>query len=190
MEFEEKITNQIETVESSSSVLYEESQVPVEMPHDEEELKKLVHIRSTELAVTDDGLVGDLVGKKKEELKNSADAHLKQEKAENKKADIQLQEANYGVYSGVANYAGIKKPLPQKMQNILFSILSVFQTIFLIVFGIPISIINMLADGTDSVVKKLCGITKSAMWIVLLCLFVALVVLIVFLVKFLVSSIF
>lgn len=156
----------------------------------EEDLNKFVRLRSTEIAVMDEGVVGDLVEKRKEELKKRADAHLKNEEAESKKADIQLQEANYGVYSGVATYAGIKKPLPAKMQNILFTILSVFQTIFLIVLGIPVSIINMLADGTDSVVKKLCGITKSAMWIVLLCLFVALVVLIVFVVKFIVSSIF
>ena len=53
------------------------------------------------------------------------------------------------------------------MQNILFAILSAVQTVLLILFGIPISIINIIADGVDSIVKKLGTLTKSAMWIVL-----------------------
>lgn len=133
----------------------------------EEQAKEFVGVKATENAIQDEDLTRDVTDRKKAEILNHADAHLKKEEAENKKADILLQEANYGVYNGVATYAGIKKPLPQKMQSILFAILSAVQTVLLIVFGIPISIINIIADGVDSVVKKLGTLTKSAMWIVL-----------------------
>ena len=133
----------------------------------EQKAKEIVGVKATENAVADEQLVHAITDKKKAELLNNADAKLKQEEAENKKADIALQEANYGVYVGVANYAGIKKPLPKRMQSILFSILSAFQMIYLVCFGIPVSIINITADGVDSVVKKLGTLTKSAMWIVI-----------------------
>jgi Fe2+ transport system protein B len=133
----------------------------------EEQAKDLIGVKATEKAIQDEDLTKGVTDRKKAEILNHADAHLKQEEAENKKADISLQEANYGVYEGVATYAGIKKPLPQKMQNILFSILSAFQTLLLIAFGLPISAINIIADGVDSVVKKLGTLTKSARWIVL-----------------------
>lgn len=135
-----------------------------------EQAKDLVGLKATENAIADDELAKNVTDRKKAEILNYADAHLKKEEAENKKADTLLQEANYGVYEGVATYAGIKKPLPQKMQSILFSILSAVQTVLLIAFGIPISIINIVADGIDSVVKKLGAITKSARWIVLFAL--------------------
>lgn len=132
-----------------------------------EQAKDLVGVKATEKALEDEELAKNVTDRKKAEILNHADAHLKQEEAENQKAETTLQAAKYGVYEGVANYAGIKKPLPQKMQNILFTILSAVQTILLIVFGIPVSIINIVADGIDSVVKKLSNITKSARWIVL-----------------------
>ena len=132
-----------------------------------DQAKDLVGLKATEQAIADEELASDVTNRKKAEILNYADAHLKKEQAENKKADTLLQEANYGVYEGVATYAGIKKPLPQKMQNILFAILSAVQTILLIAFGIPISIINIVADGVDSIVKKLGTLTRSAMWIVI-----------------------
>lgn len=132
-----------------------------------EQAKDLVGVKATEKALEDEELAKNVTDRKKAEILNHADAHLKQEEAENQKAETTLQAAKYGVYEGVANYAGIKKPLPQKMQNILFTILSAVQTILLIAFGIPVSIINIVADGIDSVVKKLSNITKSARWIVL-----------------------
>lgn len=135
-----------------------------------EQAKDLVGVKATEQAIADEALAKNVTERKKAEILNYADAHLKQEEAQNRNADIKLQEANYGVYEGVATYAGIKKPLPQKMQSILFAILSAVQTILLIFFGIPISIINIVADGVDSVVKKLGNITKSARWIVLVAL--------------------
>lgn len=136
----------------------------------EEEAKNFVGARATAIAMESEDVQKGVTDRKKAELLNHADAHLKQEEAENKKADTLLQQANYGVYEGVATYAGIKKPLPHKMQNILFAILSAVQTILLIAFGIPISLINIIADGIDSIVKKLGNITRSARWIVLIAL--------------------
>jgi hypothetical protein len=150
----------------------------------EEQAKDLIGVRATEKAIQDEDLTKGVTDRKKAEILNHADAHLKKEEAENKKAEILLQEANYGVYNGVATYAGIKKPLPQKMQNILFAILSAVQTILLLSFGLPISAINILADGVDSVVKKLATLTKSARWIVLLAILAGIVWLIVLLVKY------
>ena len=126
-------------------------------------------------AVEDTELVEDLTEKAKEELKQSATANLKEEKAKSKQADISLQNAEYGVFEGVATYAGIKKPLPKKMQAVLFVILSIIQTVFLIVIGTPVSVINIMADCIDSVVKKLSSIAKSSMWLVLLILIVLVV---------------
>ena len=70
-------------------------------------------------------------------------------KAESKKSDIKLQEADYGVFSGVATYAGIKKPLPLKMQKILFTILSAIQTLWLLFIGTLTSIATITCDCFD-----------------------------------------
>lgn len=149
-----------------------------------EQAKDIVGLNATAKAISDENLAKDVTDRKKAEILNYADANLKKEEAENKKADIQLQEANYGVHSGVADYAGIKKPLPSKMQAILFTILSVIQTIFLIAIGVPISIINICADGIDSVVKKLGTLTKSAMWIVLVLIALGVIWAAIYVVKF------
>lgn len=149
-----------------------------------EQAKDIVGAVATQNAVSDEQLVKDITDRKKAELLNNADAKLKQEEAENKKAEIALQEANYGVYVGVANYAGIKKPLPKRMQSVLFTILSALQMLYLIIFGVPISIINITADGIDSVVKKLGTLTKSAMWIVIGVIAIGFVVFLVYVGKF------
>jgi hypothetical protein len=140
-----------------------------------EQANEIIGVLATQEAIKDENLVKDVTNMRKAALLNNADADMKREEAENKNADIELQKANFGVNSGVASYAGIKKPLPKKMQGILFTILSVVQTIFLIAIGVPISIINICADGIDSVVKKLGTLTKSAMWIVLVLIIVAVI---------------
>jgi Holliday junction resolvase-like predicted endonuclease len=150
----------------------------------EEQVKAIIDVKATAQAIEDEDLTRGVTDRKKAEILNHADAHLKQEEAQNRNADIKLQAANYGVYEGVATYAGIKKPLPQKMQSILFTILSVVQTILLIAFGIPISIINIIADGVDSIVKKLGNITRSARWIVLIALAAGVVWLIIVVAKY------
>ena len=132
-----------------------------------EQAKDFVGALATKNAVEDESLQQALTEKKKEELLHDAAAHLKDEKAESRKADKKLQEANYGVFEGVANYAGIKKPLPDKMQRVLFSILSAIQVIFLIVLGLPTSIVNIIADCVNSIVTKLSEISKAAKVLVL-----------------------
>lgn len=167
----EKIDNLVEKKDNNSFEF---------KPNDEKSLKDqakdFVGAMAVSNAIKDDDLVNDLTKKTKEELKEEATANLKEEKAKNTKADIDLQKAQYGVFEGVATYAGIKKPLPKKMQAVLFVILSIIQTTFLIVIGTPISIINILADCIDSVVKKLSSIAKSSMWLVLIMIIAILIV--------------
>jgi hypothetical protein len=132
-----------------------------------DQAKDYVGILATKKAVEDERLVDDITEKKKEELKHNADAHLKTEKAESKRADSKLQEAEYGVYSGIATYAGIKKPLPSKFQKILFLVLIFIQAPFFFFFGGLTSGINIICDCVDSIVKKLSSIAKSARILVL-----------------------
>jgi Fe2+ transport system protein B len=129
--------------------------------------KEYVNFVATEKAVQDQQLVNELTDKKKQELKSNAEANLKKEQAENKKADVEIQKANFDSYEGVATYAGIQKPLPNKMQKILFTTLSFFQMILLLIISIPTSIINILADSINSIVEKLSNIAKSARVLVL-----------------------
>ena len=146
--------------------------------------KEIVDAKATQMAVGDEALMESLSQAKKKEFIHSANANLKKEEAENKKADIELQEANFGVNSGVADYAGIKKPLPQKMQTILFTILAAFQLLFLIVIGVPISIFNITLDSVDSAVMRLSNVTKSARILVLAILGFSVVVLIAYVIVF------
>ena len=135
-----------------------------------EQAKDIVDVKATAKAIEDEELTRGVTDRKKAEILNHADAHLKKEEAENKKAEILLQEANYGVYNGVATYAGIKKPLPQKMQKLLFTMLSAFQLLLLIAIGFPISVVNILLDSVDSVIEKMGNVTRSARIIVLFAL--------------------
>ena len=153
-----------------------------------EQAKEYVGVRATETAIADEELARNITDRKKAEIMNFAEASLKKEEAENKKADILLQEANYGVYNGVATYAGIKKPLPQRMQGILFTILSIIQTILLIAIGLPISAINIIADSVDSVVKKLETLTHSARWIVIGVIIAGLLYVLLIIIKSLLAS--
>ncbi|MBR2883092.1 MAG: hypothetical protein IKB96_12290 [Prevotella sp.] len=73
-----------------------------------EQAKDLVGVIATQKAVEDEELVRDITETKKEELRTGADANLKEEQAKAKTAEKNLQEANYGVYEGVATYAGVK----------------------------------------------------------------------------------
>ena len=133
----------------------------------EERAKDHIGAVATLRAIQDQAVVDEITDKKKEELRQSATAHLIQERAESKSAEIRLQEANYGVYAGVASYAGIKKPLPQYMQKIIFVFLSILQCICLIFLGSFTSVINIIAEQIDSVVKRLSSIAKSAKILVL-----------------------
>lgn len=147
-----------------------------------EQAKDLVGVMATQKAIEDEDLVKDITEAKKEELRTGADANLKEEQAKAKTAEKTLQEANYGVYEGVATYAGVKKPLPKGMQRVLFSILSFFQIVVLILVGTPTSIINILADCVDSIFKKLSSIAKSARVLVVSLLVIGAVALVTYIV--------
>ena len=77
-----------------------------------EQAKDMVGAIATKQAIEDAELQKDITDAKKKELKNNAEKELKKEQES-------LQEAEYGVCKGIASYAGIKKPLPQKYQKIL-----------------------------------------------------------------------
>lgn len=145
-----------------------------------EQAKDIVGVMATQKAIEDEGLVDDVTGLKKEELKAGATASLKKEQASSKQAEVELQKSNYGVYEGVATYAGIKRPLPRVMQNVLFTLLAIVQIIILIVVGIPTSIINIVADCIDSIVLKLSNIAKSARVLVLSLLSLGAIVLVIY----------
>lgn len=140
-----------------------------------EQAKDAVNFLATKQAVADENLVDEITQAKKQELKEGAQAQLKKERAENKKAEVVEQEAEYGVFNGVATYAGVKKPLPKKLQKLLFCILAFFQIPFLIIIGIPTSIINILADCIDTIMGKLSSIAKSARILVISLLVLAVI---------------
>lgn len=132
-----------------------------------EQVKDYVNAVATEKAVQDANLVNELTDKKKQELKSNAEANLKKEEAESQKAEVEMQNAVYESYIGVATYAGIKKPLPKKMQSVLYTVLAFLQMILLLIISIPTSVINILADSINSIVEKLSSIAKSARVLVL-----------------------
>lgn len=127
-----------------------------------EKAKDYVGVVATIEAVKDEHLVGDVATLKKEEIKSHAQAEAQQEKVNAKEAEKKLQEAEYGTYKGSAEYAGIKKPLPDKMQKALFPILCVIQSLFLLAFGTVASIINIIGDCINSVVERISTLTKTA----------------------------
>lgn len=147
-----------------------------------EQAKDVVNVIATKEAIKDEKLVSDVTQTKTEELKINAESNLKEEQVHSKEKDKKLNEADYGIYEGVATYAGIKKALPHGMQKVLFTILSFIQIVVLVIVGIPVSLINILADCIDSIVKKLTSIAKSAKFLVLGLIIVALLGLIVWIV--------
>ena len=171
--------------EQPSIIDTEVPKLKVELDKDKtytEQAKDLVGVMATQKAIEDEDLVKDITEAKKEELRTGADANLKEEQAKAKTAEKTLQETNYGVYEGVATYAGVKKPLPKGMQRVLFSILSFFQIVVLILVGTPTSIINILADCVDSIFKKLSSIAKSARVLVVSLLVIGAVALVTYIV--------
>lgn len=127
-----------------------------------EKAKEIVGALATQNAIKDERLVDEITDLKKDELKANAEANLKEEQAKSKEADKTLQRANYGVFEGVAQYAGVKRPLPDKMQKVLFFMLSIWQTILLFFMGIVTSIVTIISDCAEAVFIKLSAITKAA----------------------------
>lgn len=141
----------------------------------EKQIKDLVNNLAIQKALSDESLARELTEKKRQELLNTADNQLKTNQAESRQADVAIQEAEFGVFKGVAEYAGIKHALPLKMQQIIFSFLSILQGIFFIILGSPISIINIAIEQIDSVVVKLNSVAKSVKRIVVSLLIVGVI---------------
>lgn len=142
----------------------------------DEQAKQIIDILTTRKALENEGLGQSLVDNKIEELKQNSEKQLKAGQVENKKAEKELQEADYGVFNGVATYAGIKKPLPLKYQKFLFVLLMIIQVPFQIIFGSVTSVITICADCIDTVVGKLSSIAKSARVLVLSIIVLALII--------------
>lgn len=140
-----------------------------------EQAKDIVGAIATKQAIEDTNLQKEITDTKKKELKNSAEKELKKEQEE-------LQEAEYGVYKGIASYAGIKKPLPQKYQKILFSMYMILLFPFQLTVGSIFCVVNFFADCADSFFEKLSSITKSAKTLVLSMLTLSGVVLVAYIV--------
>lgn len=113
-------------------------------------------------ATTDKEFTDEAIESKKQEMRFSQEAKVKNEQAESRSAEEKLQQADYGVFRGVATYAGIKKPLPNKMQRIVFSGLCVWQTLLLLIFGFFTSTVTIIADSADAIMQKVSSISKSA----------------------------
>lgn len=145
-----------------------------------EQVKQFVDCLATEKALQDEALKQQITDKKEQELINNAEANLKKEQAENKKAEVEIQQAEFGAFEGVAKYAGISHHLPRKMQQIVFSILCIFQGIFLILFGIPVSIVKILIQQIDSIVTTLASVAKSVRRTVLSMFVISLIAILIF----------
>jgi hypothetical protein len=125
-----------------------------------EQAKDMVGAIATKKAIEDANLQKDITDTKKKELKNNAEKELKKEQES-------LQEAEYGVYKGIASYAGIKKPLPQRYQKCLFTMYMLLLFPFQLTVGSVFCIVNFFADCADSFFEKLSSIARSAKILVL-----------------------
>jgi hypothetical protein len=153
-----------------SDIIKVEEEVAVETPtvifkSDEsktfnEQAKEMVGALATKEAIEDESLRKDITETKKKELKSSAEKELKKEQ-EN------LQEAEYGVYKGIASYAGVKKPLPQRYQKILFTLYMILLFPFQLLVGTVFCVVNFFADCVDNFITKLGSIAKNAKILVL-----------------------
>lgn len=157
--------------------------VPTAKSYDEQ-ASEFVDAVSARRAVEDETLVDSVAQSKKKGIIHKANATLKKEEAESKNADTILQEANFNAYSGVAALAGIKKPLPQKMQVVLFTILSAVQLIIYIIVGVPISVFNIVCDSVDTSFTKLASLTKAARKLVVALLGIGAVGLVLYIIRF------
>ena len=123
----------------------------------------------------------ELTGIKSEELVTKAEARSKKAKAEVKTEEKNLQAANYGIYEGIAEYASIKKPLPDTMQKIIFAILGVLQGFIIVIFGLVFSLVNIVMDMINGLAQRFAELTANAKKIAI-ALFVAFAVVVVLLI--------
>jgi hypothetical protein len=130
------------------------------------QVKEYIDAVATQKALASETLAKDITDRKTQELLNSADAKLKAEQAENKNADVKIQEAEFDTFRGIAEYAGIKRSLPRKMQQLIFSILSIYIGIIMILLCPITCAINVTIEQIDSIVNKINAVAKSVRRIV------------------------
>lgn len=127
-----------------------------------DQAQDLVDLAATSKAVEDEKLVDDITAIKKEELKIHAETRAKEKTAESKKSEKKLQEATYGVYEGIADLIGLKKPLPNKMLKSLMWILIPFLILYYFMVGLITGIINITMDCVNAIVIRFAEFTKPA----------------------------
>lgn len=140
-----------------------------------EQAKDLVGLAATSRAVEDEELVENITEKKKDELKTAADTSLKQEQVRSSETEKQLQTANYGIYEGIADLIGLKKPLPNKMLKALMFILIPLLIVYYTIVGFITGVINVTMDCVNAITERFAAFTKSARKVII---FVAMLVLI------------
>lgn len=119
-----------------------------------EQAKEIVDVLVVQEVIKDEKVREELKEHKAEEFRSRAEASKKAEQSKSKDEEKNLQKANYGVYEGVASYAGIKRSLPNKMQTILMIPLQIIVGIWLFVCGSATAVINVFLDCTNSIVEK------------------------------------
>ena len=149
-----------------------------------EQAKDLVGLAATSNAVRDEGLVENITEKKKEELKTAADTALKTEQVKSSTTEKELQEANYGVYQGIADLIGLKKPLPNKMLKALMLILQPLLIVYYVIIGFITGIINVTMDCINAVTERFATFTKVARKIIIFVAILLLIVIIFLVIKF------
>lgn len=153
-----------------------------------EQAEDLVNLAATAKAVEDEKLVNDITSLKKEELKTSAETKAKEKTAESKKSEKKLQEANYGVYEGIADLIGLKKPLPNKMLNALMWILIPFLIIYYVAVGFVTGIINITMDCVNAIVIRFAEFTKPAKTVIIFVMILLLAATIILVILFLLRN--
>lgn len=127
-----------------------------------EQAKEAVDVLTVGEAVKDRATVEELTKHKKDELVFRAEANAKEEKAKSKGSEINLQKAEFGVYEGIASYAGIKKSLPKGMQKILMIPLQIIVGILLFIFGSVASAVNVILDCVNAIMIRFADLSESS----------------------------
>ena len=143
-----------------------------------DQAKDLVEVASTAKAVEDEQLVNDLTELKKKELLEGAQSNVKEEQAKGAHAEKNLQDANYGVYSGIADLIGLKKPLPNATLKALMVILQPILVVYYVIVGFITGVINITMDCINAITERFVDFTKNAKRVIIAAFIVALLVIV------------
>lgn len=139
-----------------------QSYIPDRTKSINEQAKEAVDVFTVAEAVKDENTVANLTKHKKDELTSRAEAHAKEEQAKSKSSKVTLQKAEFGIYEGVASYAGIKKSLPRVLMLPLMIPLMVVVGILLFVIGTLTAIINIAIDSVNSIIIRFSELTENS----------------------------